>query len=208
MCFHPRRVPESLAIYLISCAAFNIIGYELQDKSGCRPVNQEKKMNATQESVSEITVSDVMQREVLAVEADWSLEQLADFLVDNAISGAPVTAADGRLVGVVSLTDIVRQNRLPDQGTDGGDTHDVYLFDLDRRMSREEMRELHIRFESPVQVRDIMTPMIFSVSEDTGVREVADTMLKGRIHRVFVTRDGRLSGIVTALDMLKVIRDL
>lgn len=165
-------------------------------------------MNATQESVSEITVSDVMQREVLAVEADWSLEQLADFLVDNAISGAPVTAADGRLVGVVSLTDIVRQNRLPDQGTDGGDTHDVYLFDLDRRMSREEMRELHIRFESPVQVRDIMTPMIFSVSEDTGVREVADTMLKGRIHRVFVTRDGRLSGIVTALDMLKVIRDL
>lgn len=165
-------------------------------------------MNAMQESVSEITVSDVMQREVLAVEADWSLEQLADFLVDNAISGAPVTAEDDRLVGVVSLTDIVRQNRLQEQGAGGEDTHDVYLFDLDRRMSREEMRELHIRFESPVQVRDIMTPMIFSVSEDTGVQEVADTMLKGRIHRVFVTRDGRLSGIVTALDMLKVIRDL
>jgi len=59
-----------------------------------------------------------------------------------------------------------------------------------------------------VQVRDIMTPMIFSVSENTSVQEVADVMLKRRIHRVFVTRDGKLAGIVTALDMLKVIRDL
>jgi CBS domain-containing protein len=53
-----------------------------------------------------------------------------------------------------------------------------------------------------------MTPMIFSVREDTSVQEVADTMLKGRIHRVFVTRDGKLTGIVTALDMLQVIRDM
>ncbi len=171
-------------------------------------VNQEKMMSATQEIVREITVSDVMQREVLAAKADWSLEQLADFLVDNGISGAPVTAADDRLVGVVSLTDIVRQNRLQDQSTGREDTHDVYLFELDRRMSRDELREMHILFESSVQVRDIMTPAIISASEDTSVQDVADTMLRGRIHRVFVTRDGRLTGIVTALDMLKVIRDL
>jgi CBS domain-containing protein len=50
--------------------------------------------------------------------------------------------------------------------------------------------------------------MIFSVSEDTSVQEVAETMLKGRIHRVFVTRENKLTGIVTALDMLKVIRDI
>ena len=165
-------------------------------------------MSAIQESVRQITVSDVMQRDVLAAEGDWSLEELADFLVDNGISGAPVIAANEKLVGVVSLTDIVRQNRLQDHSTDREDTHDVYLFDLDRRMGREELREMHIQVESTVQVQDIMTPMIFSVNEDTGVQEVADTMLRGRIHRVFVTRDGKLSGIVTALDMLKVIRDL
>jgi CBS domain-containing protein len=164
-------------------------------------------MSAAQESVRQMKVSELMQREVLAAEADWSLERLADFLVDNGISGAPVVAAGDRLAGVVSLTDLVRQNRLQDQHP-REDTHDVYLYDLERRMGREELREMHIQYESPVQVRDIMTPMIFSVSEDTGVQEVADTMLKGRIHRVFVTRDGKLSGIITALDMLQVIRDL
>ncbi|MEN8106661.1 MAG: CBS domain-containing protein [Pseudomonadota bacterium] len=165
-------------------------------------------MSDTLESVREMTVSTVMQHEVLAVEAGWSPDQLADFLVDNSISGAPVTAEDGELIGVVSLTDIVRQTRLQDHNPGRDDTHDFYLYELDRRMDRDELRELHIQYETPVQVRDIMTPMIFSVSEDTSVQEVADTMLKGRIHRVFVTRDSKLTGIVTALDMLKIIRDI
>ena len=165
-------------------------------------------MSDTLESVREMTVGNLMQHKVLAVEADWSLDQLADFLVNNSISGAPVTAADGHLIGVVSLTDIVRQNRLQDHSTDREDTHDVYLYELERRMGRDELRELHVQYETPVLVRDIMTPMIFSVSEDTSVQEVAETMLKGRIHRVFVTRDSKLIGIVTALDMLQVIRDI
>jgi len=59
-----------------------------------------------------------------------------------------------------------------------------------------------------MQVLDIMTPIVFSVTENTSVQDVAETMLKGGIHRVFVTRDSKLVGIVTALDMLQVIRDL
>jgi len=172
-------------------------------------MNEENKMSATQESVRKMTVSDVMRGEVLAVEAGWSMDQLADFLVDKGISGAPVTAADGEFVGVVSLTDIVRQGRLQDRSADRDDsTHDVYLYELDRRMDRDELRELHVQYEETMQVLDIMTPIVFSVSEKTSVQEVAETMLKGGIHRVFVTRDSKLVGIVTALDMLQVIRDL
>ena len=166
-------------------------------------------MSATQESVREMTVSNVMRDEVLAVEASWSLDQLSDFLVNHSISGAPVTAADGEFVGVVSLTDIVRQSRLQDRSAERDDsTHDVYLYELDRRMDRDELRELHVQYEETMQVLDIMTPIVFSVGENTSVQEVAETMLKGRIHRVFVTRDSKLVGIVTALDMLQVIRDL
>lgn len=164
-------------------------------------------MSYSQARVREISVSDVMNSEVLAAEADWSLDKLAGFLVDNSISGAPVTAADGELVGVVSMTDIVRQNRTTGATQGAETTHDVYLYELERHMSREEINVFHTEYESPVQVRDIMTPMIFRVSEDTPVQEVAEMMLKGRIHRVFVTRGSKLTGIVTTLDMLQVIRD-
>ena len=165
-------------------------------------------MANTQENTARMTVSDVMQREVLSVDADWPLDKLALFLTDNSISGAPVTGENGELIGVVSLTDLVRHNSMTDKDTDTNNTHDVYLYELERHVSNEELKLFHTQYESPVQVREIMTPMIFKVSEEDGVQEVADTMLKGRIHRVFVTNGTKLTGIVTALDMLQVIRNI
>jgi CBS domain-containing protein len=59
-----------------------------------------------------------------------------------------------------------------------------------------------------ITVQDIMTLMIFDVDESVSVQQVADYMIKGHIHRVFVTREKKLTGIITALDLLKVIRDM
>jgi CBS domain-containing protein len=50
------------------------------------------------DSTANISVSDIMQREVLTVENDWPLDQLARFLTDNQISGAPVIAENGSLL--------------------------------------------------------------------------------------------------------------
>jgi CBS domain-containing protein len=149
-----------------------------------------------------------MQSTVLAADADWSLDMLTDFLVDNSISGAPVTTNGDELVGVVSLTDIVRQNKAQDNNMEPDNTHDVYLYELERQIGREELKIFHTQYESPVRVRDIMTPMIFSVTPDTSLQEVAETMLRGRIHRVFVTSGTKLTGIATTLDVLQVIRDI
>ena len=73
--------------------------------------------------------------------------------------------------------------------------------------SIEFCASLRIVTEMVFTVRDIMTPMIFDVSEDTTLPEAADAMIRGHIHRIFVTRHHKVTGIVTALDMLKVIRD-
>ncbi len=57
-------------------------------------------------------------------------------------------------------------------------------------------------------VRDIMTPTIFRVDENATVQQVAGTMIRGRIHRVFVTQEEKGVGIISAADMLRVIRDM
>ena len=159
-------------------------------------------------SIRNLTVRDIMQTEVLSVDGDWPVEKLTSFLVSNHISGAPVTAENGELIGVVSLTDIVRHDNMPETGGASRDPHDYYLYSLEYKIGREEVSMYHLEHESSVRVRDIMTPMIYAVGEDTSIQEVADTMIKGRIHRVFVTSRQRLSGIVTALDMLQVVRNL
>ena len=56
-----------------------------------------------------LTANQVMTTEVLAVEADWSIERLCEFLIVKSISGSPVQSKEGNLIGVVSLTQ-VRQN--------------------------------------------------------------------------------------------------
>ena len=53
-----------------------------------------------------------------------------------------------------------------------------------------------------------MTPMLFEVPETATVQEIADMMVRGGIHRVLVTSRKKLIGIVSALDILKVVRDI
>jgi CBS domain-containing protein len=50
--------------------------------------------------------------------------------------------------------------------------------------------------------------MVFDVYEDTSLQSIAETMVKGHIHRVFVTREKKVVGIVTALDTLRAVMAL
>lgn len=153
------------------------------------------------------TVSDIMQANVFTVEEDWTLDQLARFLTDKQISGAPVNDSSGKLTGVVSVTDIVGYDGSPVSESADSSTHEYYLRSLENQVSGEEIPAFSAAQDSAVTVRDIMTPMVFQINEDASIRDAADTMVRGHIHRLFVTRDNRISGVITALDMMKVIRD-
>ena len=157
--------------------------------------------------MKQLAAKDIMTEEVLSVRADWSLDRLTEFLAENSISGAPVTSEGGELIGVVSLTDIVLHSTLPEEDHPSQELHDYYFRSLERRYAREEIRSFQIGSEPLITVRDIMTPMIFKVTEDTPLREVAHIMISNRIHRLFVTREEKVVGIIATPDMLKVIRD-
>lgn len=149
---------------------------------------------------------DVMTRDVLAAKADWPLNRLAEFLLEHGISGAPVISEDGVLVGVVSLTDLVRFDELPERDR----PHEVpaYYRGMLDRYAPEELSGFRVGDASNTLVRDIMTPSLFRVEEDTPVQEVAEMMIRGKIHRLFVTRNHKIVGIITAMDMLRIVRDL
>lgn len=155
-----------------------------------------------------IFAKDIMNKDVLSVGMDWPVDQLADYLIENSISGAPVTSEDGKLLGVVSLTDIVRYKSIPATDSHSDDPHEYYIHCPERKYSPAEIETFRIEAESLVSVRDIMTPMAFNVQEETAIQQVADAMLRGRIHRVFVTRDEMLIGIITTMDILNTVREL
>jgi CBS domain-containing protein len=161
-----------------------------------------------EKAVRIILAKDIMKQDILSVGMEWSIDQLADYLIENSISGAPVTSEEGKLLGVVSLTDIVRYRSMPTTDIRPNDPHDYYIHTPEPRYSFAEIESFHVDTESLVTVREIMTSMTFNVNEDATLQQVADAMLGGGIHRVFVTRDKVLVGIITTMDILGVIRDL
>lgn len=149
-----------------------------------------------------ITAADVMNPNVLAVQADMTVEELASFLIENEISGAPVEDAAGRLMGVVSVTDLALSvARGTDLASDQSNP-DFFVREWGNTLSRDEVEELRFGEENEMKVRDIMTPAIYSVDEETPVPEVAETLINSHIHRLLVTSGERVVGIVTTSDLL------
>ena len=141
------------------------------------------------------TAKDLMSHPVLAVRGTWTVRELASWLVDKSISGAPVLDDAGHVAGVVSLSDIADQvTRDRESAAPPARRGD--------RFAHEELRGLRLEDED-LLVRDIMTPTFFTVPDTTTVPVLARTMVAGRIHRLLVTRKGRVVGIVTTLDLLR-----
>ena len=151
------------------------------------------------------TVKDIMTSQVQTVRDAWTIKKLAEFFFENCVSGAPVLDEDGKLLGVVSVTDLVRFDSQHKDETEPK-SHDVYTHHLERQFAQEEIAAFQIEDATTTTVHDIMTPMVFDVEESTTIQQAADIMVKGHIHRVFVTNNKKVVGVVSALDMLKVIR--
>lgn len=154
-----------------------------------------------------ITAVQMMTRDVKTAVADWPVDRLLEFFTDNAISGAPVVSDDDTPIGVVSLTDVARAG-MAGGPSSAADVPAYYQEGLERFVDPDEMESFQVDHGSGVTVRDIMTPMVFSVQEHATVQEIAEVMITGRIHRVLVTREGKMVGIITSMDLLPLVRDL
>jgi CBS domain-containing protein len=128
-------------------------------------------------------VRDLMRRDIQTISQDESVTTLMDIIVGQHIHGVPVIDDSGLLVGVVTQQDLVFAT-MTKEGADGPTLHSGVA---------EEAKRL--------TVREIMTSPAFSADEDTDVRSLCRMMFKLRIHRVPITEDGKLTGIVSSLDV-------
>jgi CBS domain-containing protein len=72
---------------------------------------------------------------------------------------------------------------------------DITLEDLGERFGEER----------GVAVRDVMTPVVHQVPASASVAEAARIMVEQHIHRLVVTQGREPVGIITSMDLLRVI---
>jgi CBS domain-containing protein len=148
---------------------------------------------------------DVMEKGVRTVGPRMALADLERSLIQHRVSGYPVVD-DGTLVGVVSRSDIIRA--LSVTRSYEGQISDYYLqvAQPDDEKPSEDATGARVgaRMDS-LTVADAMTRKVLTVEADLPVTEVASLLMERRIHRVPVTENGALVGIITSLDLVQLI---
>ncbi len=144
-------------------------------------------------------VGELMNPDVVALRPETPVPKAQALLAERSVSGAPVVDDTGRVVGVVSQNDLVRSAAHPDSARARG----VFF------SSDEDFADLGETPLSPsaLLVRDVMTSRVHHVARDTGVAVAANIMRERRIHRLLVTERGVLVGVVTSLDLLRVVEE-
>lgn len=140
------------------------------------------------------SVSDVMQRDVVTAQRDTPFRQIAALLAEHHISGVPVVDGDGKVLGVVSTTDLVRrQPRRKEEAPH-------------RPRPVHALRTGRVRQKSrALTAGELMTRPAITAAPRQSLAEAARVMARHHCNRLPVIDDeGRLMGIVTRGDLLTV----
>lgn len=170
--------------------------------------------------LDQLVAEDVMHADLLTVAPDVLLDELRQRLLESRVSGLPVVDG-GRLVGIVSRTDLVRvaalaealdgalveewQERTGHMGggdMGGGDMGGGDMGGGDMGGSGPPTADQAFRQRlGQLRVRDAMRSQVVTCTRRAPLADVARAMLTSHVHRVVVVDGEQPVGIVSALDL-------
>jgi CBS domain-containing protein len=124
-------------------------------------------------------VAELMQAEVQSVAPDAPVNDAALTMADAHVSGLPVVDRAGRLIGVISTTDIIA--------------------------AEEEAPESRVALFESSSVRDLMTSRPITIGSDATIKEAAQQLLYSDVHRLFVVDGERLVGVISTTDIVRAV---
>lgn len=148
---------------------------------------------------SPLRVRDLMTRKVMTVSPDAPVHEVARLMEQNAISGVPVVDEHGRVLGLVTDLDlIVRNTRFEPP---------AFFQLLDGRIPLETPGHYRKRLRHMLgtQARDVMTERPETIGPDAEAESVTELMVKRGVNPVPVTDAGRLVGVVSRADIIRLM---
>jgi len=146
-----------------------------------------------------LTAKDIMTREVITVRQDTPIKDLAEILWKNRISGVPVLDENNQVISVVTESDLIDQNKKVHIPTM------ISLLDSVIFLESSKKTEEEIKKMSGDTVQDICSSTLVSVTEETGLDEIATLMSEKSVHTLPVVQDGKLVGVIGKSDIIRSI---
>jgi CBS domain-containing protein len=131
-----------------------------------------------------IDVESIMSTDLVTISPGENLESARQLMADRKIRHLPVTNPDGKLVGLITLTNVLA-------------AMDSVLRDKESRLKAKD-----------ISIEEIMVQNLATVDERASLRQAAIFLERHRIGCLPVVTDGKLRGIVTDTDFVAVAINL
>ena len=149
-----------------------------------------------------LTAKDIMTREVICVPPELPVGELAALLLRHKIGGAPVVDEEGRLLGVVTESDLIDQGKNVHIPTAVAILDSFVFLESPGRMD-QEIRKMAGRTAGEICARKPVT-----VEEGAGLADIATIMSERKVHTLPVLSAGRLVGVIGKTDLVRAISSL
>jgi CBS domain-containing protein len=150
-----------------------------------------------------------MQPTVQSVRPSTPLDELERLFLAARVTGFPVVE-DGRLVGVVSRSDILRKLAIEQSYAEYISNYYRDQTGFGEADPTESLHDVAVRAGARLEglcVADLMSHSPVTVDPGTPLRDLARVLAERGIHRILVTKGDELLGIVTSIDLVRLIAD-
>ena len=149
--------------------------------------------HAADRIIHSVKASDIMTKEVIFVERNTSLKEVAKRMACHVISGVPVIGNEGKVSGVISEKDFLSHMGNKDTMS--------FMAIITQCLSNKECLAMPIHKK---KAEDIMVSPAITVNENTSVFEILNIFTEKKINRVPVLNQKmKLTGIVSRADILQ-----
>ncbi|KAF0220220.1 MAG: hypothetical protein FD174_1459 [Geobacteraceae bacterium] len=144
-----------------------------------------------------LTAADVMTKDVITVKRETTIRELAELFAEHRISSAPVVDDGGKLIGIVTETDLIEQDKSLHIPTV------ISLFDWVIYLESGKKFEKELKKMTGQTVGDIYREEVETVTPSTPISVVADIMSSKKIHAIPVLDGEMLVGIIARIDLIR-----
>lgn len=145
-----------------------------------------------------MNVRELMNSTAGTISRQTAVGDIARLLLENSVSGVPVTDNRGRLIGIVTASDLVVKHAHVHGPTYLGILGGVIPFES-RRQDEEMRRALG------ATANDIMTTKVFSIDPDSDVDDAATIMVDEDVRIVVVVENARVVGTISEIDIVRLL---
>lgn len=143
------------------------------------------------------SVGEIMTTQLITVTKETSVRELANLFTTHRVGSVPVVDDGGNLLGIVTETDLIGQDKSLHIPTV------ISLFDWVIYLESDKKFEKELKKVTGRSVGDIFTDEVVTVAPGDPVSRAADIMTEQRVNAVPVVDGQKLVGIISRIDLIR-----